>query len=212
MGVCVIILYMDEQEFIQRCLRQEKAAWDEFVDRYSRLIYNYIYSVFKIKGVSIPSDIVDELFQEIFLSLIKNDFQKLRQFKGKNNASLASWLRIITINFCLDYLKKERKPSLSLEEELDTEEFSLKDIIADQRVLADELLNDQEKLKFLSECIDSLSSQDRYLLEMHIYQGINLRDLQVSLGISRSAVDMRKSRLIQKLRDCFKDKGYRLEL
>ena len=202
---------MDEQEFIQRCLRQDKAAWDEFVDRYSRLIYNYIYSVFKIKGISIPSDIVDELFQEIFLSLIKDDFQKLRQFKGKNNASLASWLRIITINFCLDYLKKETKPSLSLEEDLDSEGFSLKDILADRRILADGLLNDQERLQFLSECIDSLSSQDKYFLEMHIYQGINLGDLQVSLGISRSAVDMRKSRLIQKLRDCFKDKGFRLE-
>lgn len=202
---------MDEQEFIQRCLRQDKAAWDEFVDRYSRLIYNYIYSVFKIKGESIPLDVVNELFQEIFLSLIKDDFQKLRQFKGKNNASLASWLRIITINFCLDYLKKEKKPSLSLEEDLDSEGFSLKDILADRRILADELLNDQERLQFLSECIDSLSSQDKYFLEMHIYQGINLGDLQVNLGISRSAVDMRKSRLIQRLKDCFKDKGFRLE-
>ena len=202
---------MDEQEFIQRCLRQDKAAWDEFVDRYSRLIYNYIYSVFKIKGESIPSDVVNELFQEIFLSLIKDDFQKLRQFKGKNNASLASWLRIITINFCLDYLKKETKPSLSLEEDLDSEGFSLKDILADRRILADGLLNDQERLQFLSECIDSLSSQDKYFLEMHIYQGINLGDLQVSLGIYRCAVDMRKSRLIEKLRDCFKDKGFRLE-
>ena len=202
---------MDEQEFIQRCFRQDKAAWDEFVDRYSRLIYNYIYRTFKIKGVSIPSDVVNELFQEIFLSLIKDDFQKLRQFKGKNNASLASWLRIITINFCLDYLKKETKPSLSLEEDLDNEGFSLKDILADRRILADGLLNDQERLQFLSECIDSLSSQDKYFLEMHIYQGINLGDLQVNLGISRSAVDMRKSRLIQRLKDCFKDKGFRLE-
>ena len=96
-------------------------------------------------------------------------------------------------------------------EDLDSEGFSLKDILADRRILADGLLNDQERLQFLSECIDSLSSQDKYFLEMHIYQGINLGDLQVSLGISRSAVDMRKSRLIQKLRDCFKDKGFRLE-
>ena len=202
---------MDEQEFIQRCFKQDKAAWDEFVDRYSRLIYNYIYSTFKIKGASTPSDIVNELFQEIFLSLIKDDFKKLRQFKGKNNASLASWLRIITINFCLDYLRKEKRTSSSLEEDLDSERFRFLDILADQRILAKEALTDQERLQYLSECIDSLSSQDKYFLEMHIYQGINLRDLQVTLSISRSAVDMRKSRLIQKLRDCFKDKGFQLE-
>ncbi len=202
---------MDEQEFIQRCLKQEKGAWDEFVDKYSRLIYNYIYSVFKIKGINPSPDTVNDLFQEIFLSLIKDNFHKLRQFKGKNNASLASWLRIITINFCLDYLKKEKKSKLSLDEDFGDEGSSLKDILADERISADKLLIDQERLQYLSECIDSLSSQDRYFLEMHIHQGIKLRDLQLTLGISRSAMDMQKSRLIQKLRDCFKDKGFQLE-
>jgi RNA polymerase sigma-70 factor (ECF subfamily) len=202
---------MDEQEFIQRCLKQEKGAWDEFVDRYSRLIYNYIYSVFKIKGVNPSSDTVNDLFQEVFLSLIKDNFHKLRQFKGKNNASLASWLRIITINLCLDYLKKEKKSKLSLDEDFGDEGGSLKDILADEGILADQLLANQERLQYLSECIDSLSSQDKYFLEMHIHRGIKLRDLQLTLGVSRSAVDMQKSRLIQKLRDCFKDKGFQLE-
>ena len=133
---------MSEREFIQRCLKNDKAAWDEFVDRYSRLIYNYIYSVFKIKGIAPSSDTINDLFQEIFLSLIKDNFQKLRQFKGRNNASLASWLRVITINFCLDHLKKEKKLSSSLEEDSKGEGLSLGDIIADQHILADESLRD----------------------------------------------------------------------
>ena len=81
---------MKEREFIRSCLRHDKAAWDEFVDRYSRLIFNYIYGVFRIKGVNFTPDTVEELFQEIFLSLLKDNFKKLRQFKGKNKASLAS--------------------------------------------------------------------------------------------------------------------------
>ena len=203
---------MEEQEFIRRCLNQDKAAWDGFVDRYSRLIYNYIYSIFKIRGVHYSLNIVNDLFQEFFLFLIKDNFRKLRQFKGKNNASLASWLRIITINFCLDYLKKDKKLDLSLEEELGDEGFSLKDILADKRILADQLLSEQERLQDLYDCIDGLTMQDKYFLEMHIYKGIKLKDLQTALGISRSAIDMRKSRLIQKLRDCFQDKGFQLEI
>lgn len=202
---------MDEQEFIRRCLKQDKVAWDEFVQKYSRLIYNYIYSIFKIKGVSPHSDIVNDLFQEIFLSLIKDNFHKLRQFRGRNNATLASWLRVITINFCLDYLKRERKSTMSLEEDLTDEGFSLKDILVDQRILAGQQLSEQERLQNLYECMDNLSSEDKYFLEMHIYQGIKLKDMQVTLGISRSAVDMRKTRLIQRLRDCFEDKGFQLD-
>ena len=206
-----IILGMDEQELLRRCLRQEKSAWDEFVDRYSRLIYNYIYSVFKAKGIRHSPDTVGDIFQEFFLNLTKDNFQKLRQFKGKNNASLASWLRIITINFCLDELKK-KKPALSLDEEFGGEGSSLKDILPDQRILADEQLTEQEKLQHLYECIDILSKQEKYFLEMHIYHGIRLESLQTTLGVSRSAVDMRKSRLIKKLRDCFKDKGFQLDI
>ena len=202
---------MSELEFIRRCLNHEKAAWDEFVDKYSRLIYNYIYSVFKIKGLRFSQDTVNELFQEIFLNLTKDNFKKLRQYKGKNNASLASWLRIITINFCLDYVKKYRQPELSLEEELNDEGFSLKDTIADDNIPTVDLLSNQERVQLLSECIDRLSNEDKYFLQMHIYQGVSLRDLQVHLQISRSAVDMRKLRLIQKLRDCFKGKGFQLE-
>ncbi|MFH1577972.1 MAG: sigma-70 family RNA polymerase sigma factor [Candidatus Omnitrophota bacterium] len=206
-------LSMDEQEFIQRCLNQERAVWDEFVDKYSRLIYNYIYSILKIKGISLSSDVVEELFQEIFLGLIKDNFQKLRQFRGKNKASLASWLRIITINFCLDYLRKEKKiKPFSLEEDFISKGFSLKDILANRSTSPDQVLTDQERLGHLYECIDTLGVQDKYFLEMHIYQGMGLDDLQLTLGVSRSAVDMRKSRLIQKLRDCFKGKGFLLDL
>ena len=119
---------MSEREFLRRCFKKDKAAWGEFVDRYSHLIYNYIHSVFRFRGLNPAGDMVHELFQELFLNLIKDNFQKLRQFKGRNNASLASWLRIVTINFCLDHLKKKQPPSFSLEDELSEEGAALKNI------------------------------------------------------------------------------------
>ena len=39
---------MDDLEFAQCCANSDKLAWDEFVEWYSRLIYNYIHSVFKV--------------------------------------------------------------------------------------------------------------------------------------------------------------------
>ncbi|MBU0549677.1 MAG: sigma-70 family RNA polymerase sigma factor [Candidatus Omnitrophica bacterium] len=202
---------MNEREFIQKCLRKDKAAWDEFVEKYSRLIYNYIYSILKVKGIYPSPEVVEDLFQDFFLSLIKDDFRKLRCFKGKNNATLASWLRIITINFCLDYLRKEKHSTISLDYGPEEGKFSLKDILVDQRHRADVSLTDKEKLQHLYDCIRNLNSQDKYFLEMHVHQGINLDDLQTTLGISRSAVDMRKFRLIEKLKNCFKKKGFQLD-
>ena len=96
---------MDDLEFIQQCASGDKKAWDEFVDKYSRLIYNYIYSVLKTKGLTLAQENIEELFQEIFFSLIKDDFKKLKSFKGLNGCSFASWLRQVTVNFSIDYIR-----------------------------------------------------------------------------------------------------------
>jgi len=85
---------MDDLEFVQRCVKGDKLAWNAFVDKYSRLLYNYIYSVLKVKGRHLAEDNVNDLFQELFLSLSKDNFQKLKSFKGKNGCTLASCVRL----------------------------------------------------------------------------------------------------------------------
>lgn len=203
---------MDDLEFVQRCVSRDKKAWDEFVDRYSHLIYNYIYSIFENKGYRSSPETVNDLYQEIFVSLIKEDFKKLRQFKAKNGASLASWLRIITINFSIDFLRQQR-PIVSLDDDSKDEALTLKETLKDNcSPKQDEVLLNKEKLDNLLDCIAKLNNEDKYFLEMHIYRDIDLEDLKTTLKVSRSTIDMRKSRIIKRLRDCFKDKGFVLEI
>ena len=46
---------------------------------------------------------------------------------------------------------------------------------------------------------------------MNIYRDVSLEELKQTLGLSsRSAIDMRKARLIKRLRECFKKKGFEL--
>lgn len=201
---------MDDLEFVQRCVNGDKQSWDEFIDRYSRLVYNYIHSTLALKGRDkFDRDNVNDLFQEIFLSLVKDNFKKLRSFKGKNGCSLASWLRQIAINYTIDYLRR-LKPSLSLEQE-NEQELRLKDVIADDKISVKDMLTDEEKLERLKECIDRLNTEEQYFLEMYLNQNLALEEIKDMLGISRGALDMRKSRIIEKLKECFKDKGFMLD-
>ena len=96
---------MDDLEFVHRCASGDKQSWDEFVDRYSRLIYSYILSILNIKSRILPQDNINDIFQEIIYSLIKDNFKKLKSFKARNACSLASWLRQVTINCTIDYLR-----------------------------------------------------------------------------------------------------------
>jgi len=201
---------MKDLEFVQRCVNGDKQAWDEFLKTYSRLIYSYIYSVIKIKGSILTPENINDLFQEIFLLLIKDNYRKLRSFKGLNGCSLASWLRQVVINYSIDYLRKF-KPVASLDQE-DEDGFSLKELLRDYSPSIREVFNSKENLAHLKDCIAGLSNDDKYFLELHINQGLRLEELKEHFRLSRSAIDMRKSRIIDKLRECFKGKGFALDL
>lgn len=200
---------MNDLDFVQRCIKGDKQSWDQFVDKYSRLIYNYIISVFKIKGYVFIRENVEDLFQEIFLSLTQDNFKRLRSFKGKNGCSLASWLRQVTINRTIDYIRR-LKPAVSIDEEND-DGFSLKDTLVDNSADAVDIAGKSETMAHLVDCIERLNKDDKYFLELHVNRGINLEKLKLHFRVSRGAVDMRKSRIIERLKECFKNKGLLLD-
>ena len=155
---------MDDLKFIRKCIARDKQAWGEFVQAYSALIYNYIYKIILTKGYQLDSGIINDIYQEIFSNLIEDNFKKLRQFKAKNGATLASWLRVITINFTLDFLRKQ-KSVVSLEDNSAGEIPNLRERFPDQQSsYADEVLLNKEKLEVLTDCLEGLNIEDKYLI------------------------------------------------
>ena len=200
---------MTDLEFVQSCVKGDKLAWDEFINKYSRLIYNYIHSVLKIKGSLLSQQNIEDLFQEIILSLIQDNFKKLKSFKAKNGCSLASWLRQVVVNYTIDYIRK-LKPTVSIDEE-NEEDVSLKEVLADTSAPVTDKLAKDERLAHLKDCIKKLETGDKYFLELYLARGLGLEELKRIFRVTRGAIDMRKARLIERLRECFKSKGFLLD-
>ena len=201
---------MNDLDFVQKFVKGENQFRDEFLKRYSRLIYKYICSVLKSKtGAPSVKDLGNDVFQEFFIFLIQDDCRKLRSFKGKNGCSLASWLRLVAVNFTVDYLRKIRTAlSIDLEDENGS---SLKNVLTDGAFSAPELINREEMIIALEECVAGLSNQSKLLIELNINQGIKLEALKGLFRISRGAIDMQKARIMDKLKECFKEKGFKLD-
>jgi RNA polymerase sigma factor (sigma-70 family) len=204
---------MTDLEFVQRCVTGDRLAWNQFVDKYSRLIYKYIHSVLNTTGTEaiFSQDNISDLFQEIFLSLIEDDFRKLKGFQAKNGCTLASWLRQIVINRTIDYIRKQR-PLISLDLEANDSESGLKETLATSGISSSEALVVEEKMSQLQDCIDTLDTEDKYFLELHINQGLGIERLKDIFKATRGALDMRKSRIIERLKKCFKSKGFMLDI
>ena len=193
-------------EFIRRFIAGDTHIRQEFHAKYSRLIYNYIYHILKIKGKEVSPDEVDELYQSFFAFILEDDCRRLKTFKGKNGCKFASWLRQVVINFTRDYLRS-KKEVVSLDEKVD-DEPSLMDTLQDKSAVPGEFVLRQELLDALEECFDKLTSQEKYFLELNFYQKVQLEVLKDLWKISRAAIDMRKQRILNKLKECFATKGF----
>jgi DNA-directed RNA polymerase specialized sigma24 family protein len=104
-----------EKTLLAGCLRREKPAWDAFILQYSSLVYHAIRKTFALYHAEAEAETVDDLFQEFFLSLLRDDSKKLRQFRGDRGCSLASWQRIIAVRLTIDCLIKHKPSELELE-------------------------------------------------------------------------------------------------
>lgn len=196
---------MTDTELISACVSGDKGARETLVADYSRLVYSGINTLLGIYPVSGPPLNADDIYQELMIDLFKDDCRKLGTFRGRNGASLATWLRTVTINFTVTKLRRQGVRVISLDDESEA---------AVAREAAVSLPSDPEpgeRLKALGECIESLNIEDRYFMELYLNQELSLNELHRFMGISRGALDMRKKRLMQRLRNCFKRKGYFLK-
>lgn len=196
-----------ESKLIAECLIGDRLAWDVFIDKYTRLVYKYIRHTFSVKSFPLShEDSAQELFQDIFLSLMKDNCRKLRSFTGVKGCKFATWLRTVVINATLDYMRKNRVlVSLDLENE---ENQPLRDILPDVSPDAVQWFSKKEHAAQLQQCIENLELEEKFFLELHIEHGWNAQRMMEYLNLSRSAVDVRKSRIVSKLRECFKKKGF----
>lgn len=198
---------MDDLELIRRCISGERQAREEFLRAYHRLMHRYIHATLKAHVISDHQANPDDLFHDLFIFLFEQDCRKLESFQGKNGCSFASWLRLVVVNFVLDRLRKLKGGAVSLDEEYG-EGADVRDMLTDMAANAAESLIHKEGQKSLEECISLLGTEDKYFLELHLYREIGLQQLTEHFQSSRPALDMRKSRIYEKLRDCFRNKGY----
>ncbi len=93
-------------DLVERCVRGDRAAWDHFVERFSGLVYFSICHLLRAKGASVPADLLGEVHNAVFLSLLEDDCCRLRRFSGR--CKLSHWLKVVSVNRTIDFPRKQR--------------------------------------------------------------------------------------------------------
>jgi RNA polymerase sigma-70 factor (ECF subfamily) len=184
---------MNEQELTKRCLKKDKKAWSLFIDKYSRLVYWAIRRQMSIAKLEHGQADIDDIFQEVFLTILKGD--KLLQLK--NPKKLSGWLAMIASNRTLNFLCRR----VNRVQNLDVDNLLFRDNSVKQ-----DLLN-REITYLVQEIVGSLSNKEKLIISLNLFQEKTHKEIASILGMPINTVSTVIARTKEKLKKELKNKG-----
>lgn len=189
-----------EAELIACCLSgRDEAAWEQFVRMHSRLVWSAVHRAFRAAAFPYCHEDAEDVWSMVFLSLMDNDFRKLRQFRRRNDCTLSTWLTVVTVNHTIDFMRKEKYRT-----RIDPQEaFDLKTDLPDTRKDIESVLMDRQRDSAVRAAVSALPPQDRQVYELLYTRGLVLEDAARALGVPLATLYTRKHRLIEKIKKMF---------
>ncbi|HWQ81771.1 MAG TPA: sigma-70 family RNA polymerase sigma factor [Ignavibacteria bacterium] len=184
---------VEDYELIDRAISGEQSAYDKLMKKYYNLVHNLIFRM--IYNKEDVEDLAQEAFIKAFNSLDKFD----RQF------AFSTWLYKIASNNCIDYLRKKKLNTISIDKEIDSEDDDLRFEIPDVEFKPDRSIIEEERKALLEEAIASLPGKYRTVILMRHrdekeYEEIS-KELKLPLGTVKAHIFRGRELLNKYLKD-----------
>jgi RNA polymerase sigma-70 factor (ECF subfamily) len=180
-----------DRQLLDRCLKKEPGAWNDFVDRYMGLIYHVIHHVSHARSVVLSAADIEDIAAEILLEIVDADYSVLRRFKGAS--SLPTYLTVVARRSCVkEVVKRQREAELG---HTHAHRAGLND---DEQASAEaEAIATAEEVERM---LENLPERDAQVVKLYHLNYLNYRQIGKQLGISENSVGPILARARQQLR------------
>jgi len=181
-----------EEDFklLARFKKGDQQAFELLVRKYKMVVFNTVYSIMG------NTQEADDIAQEVFLKV----YTKAGSFKGES--SFSTWLYRITVNRCVDELRKRKIKIISYETEFSQDEkLRLKDVLASREEDITEDLRKKELQDVIQKAMNSLPEKDRIILTLKEIEGLSYNEISKVMKISLGKVKIWLFRARQKLKE-----------
>ena len=165
-----------QSHLIEKCKKNDSKAQMQLYDMYCKAMYNTACNF--IKDDMIAQDIMQEAFIKAF--------KKMDSYTGE--ASFGAWLKRIVINQSLDWIKKQKLETVSLDDQVVA--------VADD---GDWDIESETSLTDIYHCIEQLPQKCKSVVKLYLLEGYDHQEvaqiLQITEGSSRSQLSRGKNRL-----------------
>jgi RNA polymerase sigma-70 factor (ECF subfamily) len=166
-----------DSELIERCLKNDNAAWELIVVRFRRKIFHIAY---KFTG---RHDAAEDLTQEILLKV----FKSLDRFN--RDADFGTWLSSVARNYCIDNYRASKR-----EKEVLVEDLVAFDLAPASAGNPHPALVEDDRRSFLRKGLDLLPEKLREAVVLRDLQGLSYQEMAERLGLPEGTVKSRINR------------------
>jgi len=166
----------DDAELIAQFQNGDTAVFDTLFTRYQKRTYRLVQ-----RFVSNHEDALD-LTQDAFIRA----YQGLADFKSQ--CQFYSWLYRITVNLCIDFLRKKARSEVMLYESDDPEEIPMANVPDLRSESPSKALENKELRAQLRKAIRRLPPKQRRVFILRHWDGLSLKDIAATVGRSDGTV------------------------
>lgn len=177
---------MDE-DIIELLVKRDQKSIELIAERYEKLIRYIAVTILRDRESSVE-ECINDVYLKIWTSGEQYDY---------NKASFKTYLKAITRNTALNYLRKLcRLEELEGMDESDTLQSEYIDYSQnlEQKVIY------QEEVRTLSQILSSLKKKDKEMVLRRFYYLQSTKQIAAAMGMTENAVDSKLSRLRKKIK------------
>ena len=166
----------DDAILIDKALAGDQASYEKLMKKYYQLIHNLVYRMI------IKKEDVEDLTQEAFIKAFNSLHNFDKQF------AFSTWLFKIATNNAIDYLRKKRLRTFSIDKEIAGDDSDYKFEIPDHENKPDKKIIDSELRKILDEAIESLPPKYKEVIVLRHNQELEYEEIAKKMKIPLGTV------------------------
>ncbi len=182
---------ISEEQLVERLKKGQEWAFNILVEQYQARLMKIAY------GITLDREDSLEIVQDVFV----NVFRHIKNFRQESG--LATWLRKITVNQCLNWKRKWKRRFRWHHDSIENDQDKILYREAEQQATPESGIREREFEFMLEKAIGNLPEKTRAVFILNAFEGLSYEQIATTLDIKKGTVSSRlhwaRKHLIQAL-------------
>lgn len=167
---------IEDDKLVSDALSGNESSYNKLVAKYDRPIFFHIRKMIK------EQEMVEDLVQEVFIKAFKN----LETYS--NEYAFSTWLYRIATNHTIDYLRKKKLQTFSINDPLKTKDGEMEVQLPDNSFATDAPIIKHERKVIVQDAIENLPEKYRMVIQMRHMDELSYQEISDELNLPLGTV------------------------